>query len=156
MRFAIIALILGIAACGAPPAMAHACTPQFTVCAVDEANTGIDSRWVARLLAGDWNAHVSVDCENPDVFLTIVHLGYGRAEWHPSGWIYEVGGPIWVDARVLGQPDGMARFRAAIDHEVGHVFNMQHVEYPSVMSVRGQYMPTLNDWTRLAEILCQP
>lgn len=159
MRFAIIALILGIATCGAyaPTAAAptRVCTPQFTVCAVDEANTGIDSRWVARLLSSDWNAHVTVDCEEPDVFLTIVHLGYGRSEWHPHGWIYEVGGPIWVDARVLGYANGMASFRAAIDHEVGHVFGMQHVETPSVMSTRGQYMPTLDDWMLLAEILCR-
>lgn len=160
MRFTIIALILGIATCGAyaPTAAAPArvCTPQFTVCVVDEANTGIDSRWVARLLSSDWNAHVSVDCEAPDVFLTIVHLGYGRSEWHPRGWIYEVGGPIWLDARVLGWSNGVAYFRAALNHEVGHVFGMQHDDTASFMSSPGPSLPTLADWINLAEILCPP
>ena len=123
----------------------------FTVCVVDEANIGVDSIQAAAILARDWEVQVTVDCVQPDVFVTIVNPGYGLDHWVADGWIYEIGGPVWINSQALDISP--FNFRCVLDHEIGHHFGLQHVETMSVMTIYGRYLPTASDKAQLEEIL---
>ena len=153
-----LAAVLMLAACsGSSSALASAGStnwPAFTVCVDDQASTGYDSEFVSLILMYDWNAEVTVDCAAPDVFVTIVNPGYNLGYWVADGWIYEVGGPIWLNSQVLDYAPNT--FRAVLDHEVGHHFGLQHVHTRSVMSDQGRYMPTEQDIAQFADAFYAP
>jgi len=126
--------------------------PAFTVCVIDEAGVGFDSIKAAGWLSRDWKKNIIVDCGTPDVLITVCNPGYGN-DWYAMGWIYEVGGPIWLNSRALGYAP--FNFRVALSHEVGHHFGMQHVDGVSVMNPSPIYLPTVADRAHLSLIIRQ-
>jgi len=152
-----LAAVLMLAACsGSSSALASAGStnwPAFTVCVDDQASTGYDSEFVSLILMYDWNAEVTVDCATPDVFVTIVNPAPGSSYEIYDGWIYKVGGPIWVNSK---QSAGPNTFRAVLDHEVGHHFGLQHNHIRSVMNPYERHMPTEQDVWDLADAFYAP
>lgn len=123
----------------------------FTVCVVDEANLGVDSIQAAAILAEDWGVTVTTDCAQPDVLVTIVNPGYNLDHWVADGWIYEIGGPVWINSQALDISP--FNFRCVLDHEIGHHFGLQHVKTASVMTIYGRYLPTVDDKAQLVEAM---